>query len=287
MRKKQLKDKPDFTEKDLPKTRRAQFFQIIKDNYSLLVIIGLILLAFLIPLLVAIFIKYSLIASTNANTGLDEETRVHTIYLVQLIFNAIYVPCFMLFFVAFGGVLKVFRRLIWNEPLFAVQDFFRGIKENILSYLFIGFLVGAIYFLIMFVYHSLSVQLIYISFIIAGISLAIVIPILLTACYLNSIYMTNIFTNIAVAARLFIRRGIFILLILLPLYGLYFLSLIPVYIIIYILILAMLFIFLLPLIFLASYLNSIKNMDDYINKVQYPEQAYLGLYHPDKDKEDK
>ena len=279
--KKNSKPKADFTEKDFPKTRREQFFQIVKDNYALLVKMGLVLLLFLIPFLVAIFVKFSLISSITANNGLSEETKASNIYFTHLIFNGIYVICFMLLFIPLGGVLKIYRRLIWNEPLFAVSDFFNGIKENIGSFLFVGFLVGLINFVNIFVYYSFDVKYIYLTFILAGISLAVMVPILFTACYLNTVYNSNIFKNIGVGARLFIRRGIFILLLLIPLYAFYFLSLIPTYIIVFILMLIVLFIFLLPLIFLASYINSFKNMDDYINQYQYPDKAYLGLYRPD------
>lgn len=284
MRKKKL-PKADFTEKDLPKTRREQFFQIVKDNFSLLVVSGLILLVFLIPFLIAIFIKYSLISSISSDINLSDEARANSLYLTNIIFHAIYIPCFMLLFIPLGGILKIYRRLIWNEPLFRTHDFFLGIKENILGFLLIGFLIGLINFLNMFVYYSLSIKYVYITFIIAGIALAFIIPILFTACYLNTIYMTNIFKNISVAARLFIRRGIFILLLLLPLYAFYFITLLPVYIIVCVLILGISFLFLSPLILLSSYLNSIKNMDDYINIHQYPDKAYLGLYHINESRE--
>lgn len=268
----------DFTYESLPKTRREQFFQILRDNFPLLLKIGLFCLLFLLPFLVSFFLKESYQRSLGDDLSLTVEKQQSMMISFEIIFNAIYIPCLMVFFVGLGGVLKILRRLIWNEPIFFKEDFLLGLKDNFGQSILIGFLIGVLNLISVVMYYLLSSDYRYISYIFVGISLAVIVPILIIALYLSSIYQNKFKASMKVSGRLFIRRGFLYILPLLLIYAMYFISLIPLGTIYVSLIYIVLFVFVLPLIILLSYIIDFKVVDDYINTYYYPDKAYLGLY---------
>lgn len=270
--------KTDFTNESLPKTRREQYFQIVKDNFPLLFKIGLICLLFLTPFIITFFLKESYLRgiSNDSSLNIDEQKSLYLSF--EMIFNAIYIACTMIFFIGFGGILKIVRRLIWNEPIFFKEDFFLGIKENIVQFLLIGFVIGALNFSYLFLYRMLDESYRYISYILAGLSLAIITPIFLLTGYISSIYSNKFKTSMNVSSRLFLRRGILFLLPILLIYALYFISIIPLGTVYLTLIYIFVFVFFVPFIILFSYILTFKILDDYINAYYYPDRAYLGLY---------
>lgn len=270
--------KADFTEKNLPQSRTAQYGQLLKDNYLLFLKLGFILLATLIPFIASLIAKGLYETFIRTNESFSDVQKAQMMISSNLIFNAIFAVCIIIFFIFLGGVLKIMRRLIWNEPLFMREDFFMGIKENIGHFSLIGFLIGLLHFISIASYYLLPMNLKFIAFIIAGISLVLIIPILVTASYISSIYTNKFSTSLVMGGRVFIRRGIFIFLILLILYSFYFVSFIPINLYFLVLIIALSIIFVLPLWLLLSYLNAFKIFDDLINIYYYPENAYLGLY---------
>jgi len=270
--------KADFTEKNLPQSRTAQYGQLLKDNYLLFLKLGFILLTTLIPFIASLIVKGLYETFIRTNESFSDVQKAQMMISSNLIFNAIFAVCIIIFFIFLGGVLKIMRRLIWNEPLFMREDFFMGVKENIGHFSLIGFLIGLLNFISVASYYLLPRNLKFIAFIIAGISLVLIIPILVTTSYISSIYTNKFSTSLVMGGRVFIRRGIFIFLVLLILYSFYFVSFIPINLYFLVLIIALLIIFVLPLWLLLSYLNAFKNFDDLINIYYYPENAYLGLY---------
>lgn len=267
----------DYSKEMLPRTRSEQFWRILRDNFVIFIKLGLILMFLMLPFVFTLVMKTISLTSIANNSTLSDADKANNLLLLNIMFGAFYVPCIMFLFVGLCGVLKIIRRLIWDEPLFFKDDFFIGIKESFGPFLLYGFLVGLIAFLNIFVFHVSFGYLKYVSYGLIGVSFAIVIPIILIAAYISSIYSCKISTSFVVSIKLFARRGIFIILILLLLYSTYFLSYIPVQIVFYIAIIFTLIILLFPIWILLSYINCFKNLDDYINVYHYPDKAYLGL----------
>ena len=287
MKKKQSSvNKKDYSLEDLPKTRWEQFWRILRDNFALIIKLGLILLVLILPFLVAYVMKYINISYIEQSTSIEEADKLKNIAFINIIFGAIYVPCLMFFFIGLGGILKVLRRLMWDEPLFFKEDFFLGIKENVGQFIFFSFLIGLIVFLNIFAYNSTLGWMKYVSYALLGVSYGLVIPMVMVTVFISSIYNNKLSVSFSVGLRLFIRRGIFPILFLLVLYSVYFLGLIDMSIIIYLAILFVLIIILLPIWLLGFYMNFIKNSDDCINTYYYTDQAYLGLYQ-NKFKKDR
>ena len=275
----------DFTIESLPRTRREQFGQLIRDNILLFIKIGFILLLILTPFVISLLFKGLYDAGVMANTDYSETDKMKLINVSNLIFNAVLIVCLIIFFIFLGGILKIYRRLIWNEPLFFKDDFLLGVKENILHFSLIGFLIGLLNFINVLAYYFLPNNIKFISFILAGLFLVVIVPILVISAYISSIYTNKFITSLTMGGRIFIRRGIFVFLILLILYCFYFLSLLKINIFIFVLIISLLFILALPIWLLLSYLNAFKIFDDLINIFYYEDKAYLGLYLDEKQKD--
>lgn len=270
--------KSDYSKADLPSTRTEQFFRILRDNYLTFIKIGIMLVILMLPFVLAFMIKNISISNILKNEAIPETDKTSNIIVINIIFGGVYLPCIMFFFLGFAGILKILRRLIWDEPLFFKEDFFLGIKESYGSFLLYGFLIGLISFFCVLTHNLFGGYLKYVSYILTAISFAIVIPIVLIATYASSIYNSKINVSFSVSGNLFIRRGIFTILILLILYSAYFLPLLPIPLTFLIAIILVLIIFLFPVWILLSYINCIKAFDDFINITQYPDKAYLGLF---------
>ncbi len=269
--------KSDYSKADLPKSRTQQFGRILRDNFALFIKLGLILLLLMFPFVFAIAMKNIAFTNISQNTSLSDVEKANNYIYISIIFGAAYIPCVMVLFLGLCGIFKILRRLIWDEPLFFKEDFFLGIKESFGPFLLYGFLIGLISFLCILAYQVSAGYMKYVSYVLIGISFAIVIPIILVAAYISSIYKSKLSVSFVVSGKLFIRRGIFTILILLILYSTYFLILLPIPLVAFIAIVFVLVILLFPIWLLLSYINCIKNLDDYINVYHYPEQAYLGL----------
>lgn len=275
----------DFTYESLPKTRKEQYFQIIKDNFLLLVKLGLFCLLFLTPFLVSFFLKETSIRNIGNDASLSIGQQKSMYISLEITFNSIYIVCLMIFFIGLGGIIKILRRVIWNEPVFFKEDFLLGLKDNLLQSILIGFLIGVLNFICVLFYYLLNAKYRFVSYIFVGISLAIVVPILLLTDYVGSIYQNKFTVSFKISARLFLRRGFLFLIPLLIIYGMYFVSMIPLGSIYISLIYIVIFVFVLPLIILMSYIINFKILDDYINAYYYPDNAYLGLYISEERKE--
>ena len=270
--------KSDYTKADLPKTRTEQFGRILKDNFVLFIKLGLILVVLMLPFIATLVIKNVSLTNVINDSSLSDIDKANNLTILNIIFGAVYIPCLMFLFLGLAGILKILRRLIWDEPLFFKEDFFLGIKESFGPFLLYGFLIGLVSFFSIAAFHLTSGYLKYLSYVLIGVSFAIMVPIILIAAYLSSIYNSKISISFSVAGSLFLRRGIFTILILLILYATYFLGLLPIKLLILVAIIFVMIIFLFPVWILLSYINGIKIFDDYINIYQYPDQAYLGLF---------
>lgn len=276
--KKDNNHKKDYSKEDLPKTRTEQFWRLLKDNFFTIFKLGLLLLVAVFPLIVAVVMKNINLSYIDKNETMSEIEKIHDIASINVIFAAIFVPCIMFFFLELSGILKILRRLIWDEPLFFKDDFFLGIKESAGQFLLFGFLIGIVNFFSILTYYTVEGWLKYLSYVMFGVSFAIFIPIILVAAYISSIYKNKVSISLSVSLKLFFRRGIFTILVLVVLYSVYFLSFIPMSMIVYLAIIFALIIILFPIWVLISYINCIKNLDDYVNVYYYPDKAYLGLY---------
>lgn len=141
--------KKDFTEADLPLTRQQMFFDCYREQFSLILRLGLVCLLILFPMLVVLFTRDMYLV--GAIKGLGEETseKLREIYAsANVVFGAFELLASVLFFVLFSGVAQILRQLCWGEPVFFSDDFKRGVRENAGRFAVIGFFLSLIRYLL-------------------------------------------------------------------------------------------------------------------------------------------
>ena len=279
MAKRKIAEK-DFLESDLPQTRRSQFFDIIKNNYGLLFKIGLIILAVL-SLLIAkgFFADYLNILTLGAiKTGsLKDVEGEYWIRIIYIISNAIDVILYPLIFIVFGGLLRVFLQLCYEEGILFKYLFKKGIKDNWLHFMIMG-IFTALFKLGMNTLISFFGFNIY-SIVIMVFFLAIYIPIVIIFLYYSSIYRSKLIFSLRNSAYIYLKSllpsiGFAVVLLALPILLEFFLNGLFIKQFIYVISAVVL----LPLVVLMGNLLFLEMFDRFINVTEFQELLRKGLY---------
>lgn len=154
--------KKDFTEADLPLTRRQMFFDCYREQFSLILRLGLVCLLILFPMLVVLLTRDMYLIGAIKGVGEETPEKLQQIYAsANAVFGALELLASVFFFVLFSGVAQILRQLCWGEPVFFSDDFKRGVRENagrftvvgvllsLIRYL-LGLLSGSVYFYLLF-----------------------------------------------------------------------------------------------------------------------------------------
>lgn len=148
-------DNPDFTLDDLPGNRWQVFKDVLSNRFGTLVKINLLMILFALPAIVwyvlslraraasGMFINYS------ANFGfgypfVKDISYVGQAYNVQqqLWFNLIMIPLLMIASIGLAGGFHAIKMLVWGEGITVINTFFKGIKSNIVPFLWSTLLIG-------------------------------------------------------------------------------------------------------------------------------------------------
>lgn len=273
------KARSDFNSKFLPKTRKEAFFDILKMHYGLLLKLGLIILLFLVPLLLILInrdLYISKIYQEFKSNNIDEND-FNTLYKSTYVFTSLLeIPAFILFGLGLSGVIKVYRRIIFYEPIFFKEDFFSGIKENILSVSVILLLFGLISLStnIIRLNTDLFVVLRYLPY---AVSYVLIYPTLLLSLTMLPIYNANVFSIIRDALKLLFKSFLKTILFAFLLFVVILITLISSIYAEYVLLLIYI-VFVLPIFILAFYMNSTDVFDKYVNSEYHKEIYRKGLF---------
>ena len=271
----------EFTENDLPLNRGIQFFDIVKNDWKTLLLIGVILLVASIPYLTIDVIHWFIILKLPdqlASSGGTPEMIIQTIKLTEILYEAILVPATLLLAVPLSGVSRVLKRLVHGEGVLFKEDFFQGIAMNIWQFLLLLFIYTVLRFLTQFA-HIYMAGIPYVSDISYGASMGILhivfIPILLFMFAQASIYKIKFWLNFQNSYRLAFNSILVMLLFSLVIFGVYYMRYIPHPVLR--IGLDSLLILLSPLYLLAIDLFAMSKFDVYINRENYPEIYRKGL----------
>lgn len=272
MSRKYLYSNENFNEKSLPSTRRGVFKDVLKLHYFSLIKIGLVMFLFAAPLLVtSFFLDYSFIIA--------HETGASNSYTI-IICSVIEILCLLFLAIPVSGLGKVFREYCWLEPVFFVDDFKKGIKDNLKPTLISLLLIGILNLIFnMVFYFSQSGWLVAIPF---GFNVAVLFPILLHTIFINFTYTNKYFVNFKLGCYFYFKHLpssllSVLLLIGIKVYDLFMLANVLAILTKYLIILIF-FIFLLPMIVLGIQLNELRIFDKHINSVRFPHLVNKGLH---------
>jgi len=133
-------DKPDFTRKDLPKTRVDQFFDVVKLHFIDLVVGNLVYTLFLAPLL--LWTLYFWFAVTNQ--AAEETVTLFSESGVEYVMSylLICVPLYAITGPAKAGLHYCIRNWVWNERAKVGEHFWKEFKRSFWKALAINLING-------------------------------------------------------------------------------------------------------------------------------------------------
>ena len=141
----------------LPQTRRAVFFDVLKLQWRKLLLLGIILVAFSLPMVALNLVRdgyaYGMIL---LNGGADDSARNQAgiqMIATDVLVSALLTIPFMIYSIGLAGVMRVLRQFAWGENVHIPTDFARGVKDNFRSMLLLGALAGAILALCTYLYY--------------------------------------------------------------------------------------------------------------------------------------
>ena len=272
----------DFSINNLPLTRGAQFFDILKNEWKTFLLMGVLLFIFFIPYLTLDvfywFIRVNL-PSQIASTGGDEAAILEAVQFTDILYEVLVIPATLIFIIPIAGISRVLKRLVHGEGLLFKADFLEGIKMNIFHFLILGFIYCALRFTTQFIYIYISYMPL-IPEIVRGVTTGVLfilfVPILLFMFAQDSIYKMNLWINFKNSYQLAIKSILIMWIFSFLIFGVYFLSYIQ-NIILKEGICIILVITIVPLYLLAISLYTMSRFDKYINVDYYQEIYRKGL----------
>lgn len=266
------KAKTAFKESFLPSNRKEVFFDVLKLRWRTFLLIGLFLLLGFLPILAACIIKDSLIIYVYQN---DPSQYVSFYLLAYVIFEIAVFLLLFIFAIPISGSLRIIRQIVWGSEVFFKEDFIKGIKDNYKSLCFPNVLFGLI--LIIGRVASLYAKSDMPFYIIFGVFMVLIMPILLYYIYQSTIYTNSFKQAFYNSMLLYLKTApiiIFCTFILFIGYGFKFIE-IPLVKYICVAIYILVFV---PYFIVISYLYSNSVFDHFINTKFYPDLVNKGMY---------
>lgn len=274
----------DYTQAMLPHTRKEVFLDVVKLHFRELLLCGVIVFIFSLPMHILKLLEDAYIA--NVSSSLPNDATAQQIsdaegsIIVFKNFKAIIgIPLMLVFSIGFAGLMRIIRQYAWEENVFFFNDFFKGIKQNAKHTLLLGLTVSVMYAICVYYYNTAPQDEGAVSFMFlipVGIFILIVIPIsaYMTVCI--PVYTNTFRQNCLMGLYIFGKSPIKTLAVLAA-FSLIFVS----YIMsgIYAHLLGRLFCsFVSPFIMLAWYLFAYNQLDKHVNSKGHPELVGKGTF---------
>lgn len=276
--------KTDYTQAMLPHTRKEVFIDVVKLHFRELLLCGVIVFLFSLPMHILTLFEDAYIA--NINSGLPENATSQQLgdAYNELIafqnFGAVMDVVFILIFsIGFSGLMRVIRQYAWEENVFFWHDFCKGIRQNIKHTSLLGLIVGVMYAICVYYYNTAPQgegAVSYMFLIPVGIFILMVIPVAAYMTVCIPVYTNNFKQNFFLGLYLFGRSPVKTLLILAA-FGVLFVSYLMSSV--YAHLLGRLFCsFASPFIMLVWTLFTYDQLDKYVNPKSHPQLVGRGTF---------
>lgn len=140
----------DFKASNLPMNRNDVFKDVVSLHYRTLLLLGVILLLFSIPMQLSAYI-YDVTKASIYYEYQDELitfiTAQNTLVSMSNMFHTINILFIVLLGVGLAGVIRVIKQLSWYEPISTVADFLTGVKENGVQFILLALIVGILVYI--------------------------------------------------------------------------------------------------------------------------------------------
>jgi hypothetical protein len=274
--------KVDFVSEYLPKTRKAQFFDLIKNRFWIFIKIGLVLAIFIMPLIISHAVKdltlYSVYKSFYDHLISEEELKVYIIS-ITFGFDLLNIILLVVFAIGISGITRVFKALIWSEGVIFANDFITGIKQNGKKYCILFSICGVFILINNFMMQLLkNTQFEIMSYLPWSVTILMLLPIGLfyfsqIIYYSNSFkgYMTN---AVRLYVSSFLKTLLYVIILIVPIFLIFGID----YIFVKYIAILLWTILILPIIICVWILYTNNLFDLYINVKFYPQIVKKGLF---------
>ena len=261
----------DFTENNLPHNRREVFFDVIKQRYDVILKLGVAIFLFMLPVLLIKAIgniTYNNMIEQGGYTYEELSAIGQTLALIDIL------PISVLGF-CFAGVMKVIRNLVWGEPIFFFKDFFSGIKQNRIYFVFVFLFFALINFLLSYINVLIEDELL--RAIPTVLCLTLLLPVGMFFLSATVVYNDGFLTILKNSVIFFIKSAPVCILFVLAFAASFLLDYIELMVVRYILIIALIIVAL-PIYLIAWTLYSHSVFDKMVNSKLYPDYVDKGIY---------
>lgn len=261
--------KAEFTNANLPATRFAQFFDLLKVEWRTLFKLGFFTLVFLIPFFAVYFLMLYFASNAKDNP------------MLIVIFG--YVGLYLTLFIAainLSGLANVMKKMIQGEGILFKDDYFEGIKKNYGQFAIITAIYGlfllSIDFSCRYVFGFDNLMPLIFSGICKGFLFLLFTPIVLVVtseCAMYEITFKSAVKNSVILVISRFLQYLIVGLILMAIDMVFFIS----NFLILLLVSSIIILLVSPLLILSIMLISTSSFDVLINKDSFPDQYRKGL----------
>lgn len=273
----------DYTESDLPATRKEMFAECYREHFNVIFRLGLVCFAILLPTFFVMILRDNFIlAASESVENLTQEQLVAIYYNADMVYGLIKIFTFTLAGALFAGVMQVVRQLLWNEPIFFGDDFKNGLKSNALRYGVTAFLLAGTNYLLRLAGDSL------LTYIVHGIFLFMILPVAVWFALQSLYYKLGIVAGVKNALLFYLKTVPLTILLLAGTVAPFELvnNLINLVIVKYGVLLVLTLFYILP-IAMAWVLYATHIFDKYVNREHYPTLYRKGMSREaDEDSEE-
>ena len=156
----------DYARNSLPSNRWALGWDLIKTNMGKIVKINLLLLLFVFPIFLLLYLRSLLISVEASYSPFSQNLGIgYPIYpfmaglseqiVIKVDLSMFFILFLLVFYVAVGiaGGFYVMRNMVWTEGVFVVSDFWNGVKKN-----YKNTLVLSLFFALLIVMSLISIN---------------------------------------------------------------------------------------------------------------------------------
>jgi len=272
MKKKRKAAAHDFDATFLPKNRREQFSDLVKNRFSFFLRIGGLLLLGSVLFLLAYSAKYLLVLPA-AQAALEQEDYLAFTHTNTLVFDGIYLIAFMPIGLTLGGVCRLIRLLAWGKGIFFWPDFWKGLRQNAKASSLLALLFGLFHGLNDFLFLAIPHPVF--RYVPGGLGLSL-LPLGMATLVVASLYSSSFVASLK-GGLLVVAKSIgWVLLFLLFPFAWMTVSFIPYPVIRFLVDVVVIFA-LTPFVFVGWYLLCLNELDRTINHRDYPAYENMGL----------
>lgn len=133
----------------LPRNRLEAFFDIIHNQFSLILKLGLLILIFFLPVILILFLSNIKVYEVNLSLKEGLLTDVEALAASNGYIDArnlLFIILIPIAFIFLSGIFNIIRKITYQEGVLFGYDFKKGIKNNGLFFFLISLLLCILYF---------------------------------------------------------------------------------------------------------------------------------------------